>query len=76
MYKSSRAQDEIRAVMKGQQTLYVYRDPAYNTHFGILSPFKHLAGHWMLSKEEYNANVKLSTVRIAVKHAFGHVANY
>jgi hypothetical protein len=74
MYTTSSVSDRIKQVIDSHQVLYLYGDLAYGTAFGIISLFKHQGGWFMLSKAKCKANCRLSSVRIAVKHAFGHVA--
>jgi hypothetical protein len=49
-------------------------DPAYSNAFGIIGPYIHAGGRHALSADEYQFNVASSSVRIAVEHSFGHVA--
>jgi DDE superfamily endonuclease len=70
MWKRSGCEEEIRQVMDGHETLYIYRDPAYNASFGVACPFKHPQGRRHLTHAEQHFNKALSTVRIAVEQAF------
>ena len=57
--------------MEGHETLYIYRDPAYNGSFGIVLGWKDPQGHQYLSTEKQHFNKVLSSVQIAVEQSFG-----
>jgi DDE superfamily endonuclease len=73
MWKRSGCEEDIRKVMAGKETLYIYGNPAYNSSFGVACPFKHPYGRRYLSRAQQEFNRSLSTVRIAVEQAFGDV---
>jgi hypothetical protein len=58
--------------MEGHPTLYLYRDPSYKHSFGVIAPFKHPRGRFALEPWKQKANERLSSMRIAIEHAFGH----
>jgi len=76
MLKVSQLQNRFRKLFAGHKTLYLYGDSAYNCSYSILGAYKHYRGRFLLLKEQFEANRRLSTVRIAVEHAFRHVAKY
>lgn len=57
-----------------QEPMYIYGDPAYTHAFRIMGPYLHPNGRHGLDDDEYEFNKALSRVRIAVEHAFGHIA--
>lgn len=54
--------------------MYIYGNPAYTHVYGIMGPYFHPSGRHGLDKEEFEFNRVFSSVRIAVEHAFGHIA--
>jgi hypothetical protein len=73
MLHDSGVLDKCRTVYSDHQRLYIYSDPAYSDAFGIMGPYQHPGGRHALPCDEYEFNVALSSVRISVEHAFGHV---
>src|SRR5204863_7700633 len=72
MWKFSGMERRFRTLMEGRQTLLVYDDPAYSVSYGVLSPWTHPLGRHALPANQKAFNQRLSAVRIAVEHAFGH----
>jgi hypothetical protein len=73
MVQDSGVLDRCRQVYSDNRRLYIYSDPAYIGAFGIMGPYQHLGGRHALPLNEHQFNVALSSVRISVEHAFGHV---
>lgn len=73
IWKRSGCEEALRVVLRDQEMLYIYGDPAYNTAFGIACPFEHPRGRRFLPKEKQAFNQALSSVRIAVEQAFGDI---
>ena len=73
MLQESGILEDFRRVYGEKERLYVYGDPAYIGAFGIMGPYQHVGGRHALPEDEYQFNVALSSVRIAVEHAFGHI---
>jgi hypothetical protein len=59
-------------IMEGYQTFYLYKDPSYKHLYGVMALFKHPQGRFALAPYKQKANEQMSSVRIAIKHAFGH----
>lgn len=66
----------LREIMAGQETLYLYGDPAYNSQWGILAPYQHGGGRRFLTPQQIQFNSHLSRARIAVENALGLVQNF
>jgi DDE superfamily endonuclease len=73
MWRRSGCEEAIRDTLAGQETLYIYGDPAYNTAFGVACPFEHPRGRRFLNRQQQAFNKALSSVRIAVEQAFGDI---
>ncbi len=73
MWKRSGCKEEIRRVMSGHPTLYIYGDLAYNASFGVACPYKHPYSRRYLTTQEQDFNQALSSVRIAIEQAFGDI---
>jgi hypothetical protein len=69
VFEVSGTQQRLRKLFAGQQLLYLYRDPAYNCGYGIIAAYKHKGGRFMLSKEQYEANRRLSNVLLQKAYA-------
>jgi hypothetical protein len=59
--------------MEGNETLYVFGDPAYSAAFGTACPFEHPLGRFALTEDKQRWNAALSSVRIEVERVFGRV---
>ena len=57
--------------MEGYPTLYIYGDGAYYASFGVMVPFTNVRGRRWLLADKQGFNKALSSIRIAVKQAFG-----
>jgi nuclease HARBI1 len=72
VFQRSAVEEKIRDVMGGYPLLYLYRDPAYQAFYGVMTPFKHPCGCHALPAYQKNFNKRLSAARIAVEHTFGY----
>lgn len=63
----------IRQLNEGRRQLYLYGNAAYHLRDGILAPWNRDLAQRNPALEEFNN--RLSSVRIAVKNAFGNVHN-
>lgn len=72
MWRRLGLEDRLRRVMEGRETLFLYGDPAYRMSYGVMAPYTHSRSRHYLPDAERAFNQRLSRVRIAVEHAFGH----
>jgi hypothetical protein len=66
--------DNCRRVYSNNNRLSIYINPVYTGAFGIIRLYLYPGRQYTLLEDEYNFIIALSSVRIAVEHAFGHVA--
>jgi hypothetical protein len=57
--------------MAGHDTLYIYKDLAYRSCFGVACPFTDPQGRAFLSPKEKAFNKALSSIRVSVEQVFG-----
>ena len=73
IWRRSCLADRLCETIGERPMLYLYGDPSYKHSYGVLAPFKHLRGRFFLNSWQQKFNERLSSARIAVEHAFGHV---
>lgn len=73
MFFDSGVEDKLRDIFAGRdEELYLYGDSAYRDCFGVIEPFRPVAGGWRyLTDEQRRANYFHSSARISVEMAFG-----
>jgi len=72
IFRRSHLAKKLEEIMEGHPTLYLYGDPSYKHTYGVMAPFKHPRGRFALEPWQQKANERMSSVRIAVEHAFRH----
>jgi hypothetical protein len=55
-----------------EKALYIYKDPAYKASYSVMCLYTHKTSRHLLPQDQKAFNRRLSSVRIAVEHAFGH----
>ena len=75
IWKGSTAKQKVEAMNNGlEEWLYLFGDAAYYNRNGVLRPHTSHRGAAALTTVEKAENAILSTLRIAIEHAFGEMS--
>ena len=72
IFGKSGLEDIVDKIFEGEQTLYIFGDPAYHGSGATMAPYRKPRGG-QLTAAQREFNIEMSRRRVSVEHRFGHI---